>query len=168
MSATPMVSVLSPIVNETIRPSNKSVPVLVCHDRAGSCTSITEIKHRSCSAPSICAAATDEAYDQHQYHRACKGHDDLADNRMADDHELDVEKAREEAPQKRSQDSHDDVAEEAEPVAKRNAAGQEAGHEPHQAPDQDRAPVQVDRVSVDGDRHLVQALGADCRMRSHS
>src|ERR1700674_412907 len=110
MSATPMVSVLSPIVNETIRPSNKSVPLLVCHDCARSCTSITEIANRSCSAPSIRAPATDEAYDQHQYHRACKGHDDLADNRVADHHELDVQEAREEAPQKRYQDSHDEVS----------------------------------------------------------
>src|ERR1700674_211713 len=167
MSATPMVSVLLPTVNETVCPSRTSLPLLVSHDCARSCTTITEIENRSCGAPPIHTAATDHAHDQHQYHGTRKGHNDLADNRVADYHEIDVEEAREEAPQKRSQDSHDDVAEDAEPVTQRNAAGKETGHKPHQAPDQDRAPVQVDRVSVNGDRHIVQALVANCRMRSH-
>ena len=65
-------------------------------------------------------------------------------------------------------DANDDVAKDAEPVTQRNAAGKETGHKPYQAPDQDRAPVQVDRVSVDGNGHVVLTRGASCRMRSHS
>jgi hypothetical protein len=143
--------------------------LLVSQLCARSGMSITEMETtlRSCRAPPLHIAATDEAHDQHQYHRACKGHDDLADNRVADYLELDVEEAREEAPQKCSQDSHDDVAEEAKPMTQRNAAGKETRNQPYEAPDQDRAPVQIDRVPVDRYSHVIHAPGANCRMSSH-
>src|SRR5580704_952245 len=130
MSATPMVSVLLPIVNDSTWPSSKSVPLLVSHDRARCPTSTTEIGDWSCSAPPIRATAANEAHNQHQDHGARKRHDDLADNRVADDHELDVEEASEEAPEKRSQDANDDVAKDAEPVTQRNAAGRNPATSP--------------------------------------
>src|ERR1700687_1628256 len=136
ISPTPMVSVLRPIVNETTPLSSTSVPLLVSQDCEGSCTAITEADNHSCCASPIRAAATDEAHDQHQYHGACKSHDDLADDRVADYHELNVEHASEEATQKRSQDSDDDVAEQAESVTQRNAAGKETRHKAYQAPNQ--------------------------------
>src|ERR1700675_1156153 len=114
MSPTPMVSALLPIVNETICPSSTSVPLLVSHERPRDCIFITDMENLSRSAPPIRAAATDEAHDKHQYHRAGKSHDDLTDDRVADHHEVDMQETGEEAPQKRSQDAHDDVAKDAE------------------------------------------------------
>src|ERR1700674_2970484 len=101
-----MASVLRPTVNVTSGPSSTSVPLLVSQVCA-------VIRGPSCRAAPLQVAPTHEAHDQQQDHGAGKGHDDLADDRVADDHKFDVKQAGQEASQKRSQDSHDDVAEEA-------------------------------------------------------
>ena len=108
----------------------------------------------------------DKADDQQQNYRAGKGDDHLADDRVAGHLHLDVEKRGKEATKKGAEYAHDHVAEETEPMTERNTTGQEARHQPDDAPNQDRAPVEVDRGPVDGYDHFIEAPSAEQRMSS--
>src|SRR5713226_4828524 len=100
------------------------------------------------AAPS--PATGKQAHDQEQDHRARERHDHLADDRVADHLHVDVEDARQEAADERADDPDDDVAEQPQPVAQRDAAGEKARHQPDETPDQDCVQIEVDRGTVDG------------------
>src|SRR5229473_307310 len=108
------------------------------------------------AAPS--PATGKQAHDQEQDYRARERHDHLADDRVADHLDVDVEDARQEAADERADDPDDDVPEQPQPVAQRDAAGEESRHQPDETPDQDRVQIEGDRGTVDAKDHVSSSL----------
>src|SRR5580704_6408227 len=87
-SASAMVSILRPMVIETIWPSSASVPFLVSQISWLMKMRLGLSSRRA--APSH-SSAREDAHEQQQNYGACKSHDHLADNRVAEHLHLDVE-----------------------------------------------------------------------------
>src|SRR5437899_2598042 len=67
-------------------------------------------------------------------------------------------RVREEPADEGADDPDDDVAEQPQTVAQRDAAGEKARHQPDETPDQDRVQIEVERRTVDGKGHVSSSL----------
>src|SRR5258706_5654505 len=95
------------------------------------------------SAPRSPAQPAEGADDEEQKERADEGDDHRADDRVTDDDDRPVERAGDEASEERAHDADQDVTDDPEPVAERQVARREAGHQADEDPDEDGVEVEV-------------------------
>src|SRR6266851_1685311 len=99
---------------------------------------------RSAPVRTSSAAHVEQAQDEKDDHGTDERDHHRAQNRVPDDHDAPVEDAGEKATEQGTRYARDHIAHDPEPVAQCQMAGEEAGHQADENPDQDRVEIEVE------------------------